>query len=78
MAIFQFEFSRDDRRKLGGGEDFESNDFFCSSRQAGAVTQGLFSWWCSWESSLDFRGENPRCELRWLYLAMTGLYWSPY
>jgi hypothetical protein len=43
MAVFQFEFSRDDRRKLGGGEDYESNDFFAVvSASGGRQHRGYF------------------------------------
>jgi hypothetical protein len=63
----------------GCGVDREPDDrYFAAVSVSGAATQvGLHSWWCSWALSLDFRGENSRSDLYWLYLTMADLYSSP-
>ena len=79
MAHVEFEFSSDDGREIGCGEDCEPDDwcFAAVSVRGGGNTVGLLLGGALWAQSLDFRGENLRSDLHWLYLAVAELYSSP-
>ena len=51
---------------------------FVAVLSSGVATQGgLLLGGVLWAQSFDFRGENPRSDLHWLYLAMTDRYSYP-
>jgi hypothetical protein len=79
MAHVEFEISSDDGGEFGCGEDCGPDDrcFAAVSASRGDNIAGLLLGGALWAQSLDFRGENLRSDLHWLYLAMADLYSSP-
>ena len=79
MAHVEFEVSSEDGGEFGYGEDCEPDDrcFEAVSANWCGNTGGLLLGGFLWAQSPDFRGENPRSDLHWLYLAMTDRCSSP-